>query len=118
MADFKLTAPLSVPMMLLVPKSTAESYGVRTKVYPELKDGIPINGSFRTFGGTEIEINGVLSIENTAKIDTWYRPDITSDCRVGLLQTGQIYEILGEPENIQMRNQYMRLKVRLIEGGV
>jgi hypothetical protein len=90
---------------------------VSVKTFPEFKDGIPINGSFRTFGGTENDVNGVLSIENTAVIDTWYRPDVQADCRIGLPQTGKVYEIIGEPENIQMRNQYLRFKVKAIEGG-
>jgi hypothetical protein len=117
MAQFKLASPLNVPLMLLIPEySTA--YGVPSKSYPALSDGILIYGNFRTFGGTEREVNGVYSIENTATVETWYRPDIKSNCRIGVPQTGQIYEILGEPENIGMRNQYMRLKLMKIKGGV
>ena len=116
MAQFKLAAPLSVPLMLLIP-TYSEGYGVSAKSYPDISDGIPIFGSFRTFGGTERDVNGIYSIENTATIETWYRPDIKSNCRIGLPQTGEIYEILGEPENINMRNQYMVFKVQQIKGG-
>ena len=116
MAQFKLAAPLSVPMVLLIP-TYSKSYGVDTKTYPALKDGIAINGSFRTFGGTERDVNGLYSVENTATIETWFRPDITSDCRIVLPQTGAVYEILGEPENINMRNQYLRFKVQQVKGG-
>lgn len=116
MARFKLAAPLSVPMMLLVP-SYREGYGVDVKSYPDINDGILIYGSFRTFGGTEREVNGLYSVENTATVETWYRPDIKSNCRIGLPQTGEIYEILGEPENIEMRNQYLMFKVTQVKGG-
>ena len=116
MANFKLTAPLNVPLMLLVPEYS-DAYGVATKNFPDISDGILIYGSFRTFGGTERDVNGLYSIENTATIDTWYRPDIKSDCRIGVPQTGEIYDILGEPENINMRNQYLRLKVIQVKGG-
>ena len=116
MASFKLTSPLNVPLMLLAPEYS-EAYGVAQKTYPDIEDGILIYGSFRTFGGTERDVNGLYSIENTATIDTWYRPDITSDCRIGVPQTGEVYDILGEPENILMRNQYLRLKVIQVKGG-
>ena len=87
------------------------------KVYPDIDKGILIYGSFKTFGGTDRVVDGLYSVEKTAVIETWYRPDITSDCRIGVLQTGEIYEILGEPENINLRNQYLRLKVKQIKGG-
>ena len=64
-----------------------------------------------------MNVNGLYSVENTAVIETWYRPDIKSDCRIGVPQTGEIYEILGQPENIEMRNQYLKIKVRQIKGG-
>ena len=72
--------------------------------------------SFRTFGGTEKVVNGVLSVENTAVIETWYRPDIKSDCILRDLN-GVDYEILGTPENLNVRNQFMRIKIRAIQGG-
>lgn len=74
-------------------------------------------GSFRTFGGTETTSNGTLVIENTAVVDTWFNPNVTSDCNIKT-SDGQIYEILGTPENIQMRSVYMRFKIRAIKGGV
>lgn len=116
MAQFKLAGPLTTPLMLLIP-TYSDSYGVESKTFPNISDGILIYGSFRTFGGTERSVNGIYSIENTAIIETWYRPDIKSNCRIGISQTGEIYEILGEPENIGMRNQYLRLKVMQVKGG-
>lgn len=116
MAQYKLSGPLNVPLMLLIPEYT-KSYGVETKTFPNINDGILIYGNFRTFGGTERDVNGIYSIENTATIETWFRPDIKSNCRIGVPQTGAIYDILGEPENIAMRNQYLRLKVIEVKGG-
>ena len=51
-------------------------------------------------------------------MDTWYRPDIKSDCRIAVAETGDVYEILGSPEDIEMRHQYMQIKLRRIAGGV
>lgn len=116
MAAFSFDEPLATPLMLLIP-TYSNAYGVNTKTYPAIADGILIYGSFKTYGGTERNVNGLYSIENTAVIKTWYRPDIKSDCRIGVPATGEIYDILGEPENINMRNQYLQFKILQVRGG-
>lgn len=60
--------------------------------------------------------NETLVIEDTATIETWYRPDIKSDCIFEDVN-GKRYEILGTPENINMRNQIVKVKIRAISGG-
>lgn len=59
----------------------------------------------------------MLVIEDTAVIETWFRPDIKSDCILEDVN-GIRYEILGTPENINMRNQILRFKIRAVKGGV
>ena len=71
---------------------------------------------FKSFGGTEATSNGTLVIEDTAQIETWYRPDIKADCRLKDTN-GKEYEILGTPENINMRNQILKFKIRSVRGG-
>lgn len=112
MTTYKPNAPYNVPVTLLVPTSKTVK-GVLKKVYPDTGDVIYC--SVRTFGGTEKVVNDVVVVENTATVETWYRPDIKADCR--FLIDGVLYEILGTPENINMRNQYMIVKVRAIKGG-
>lgn len=107
------STPFTVPLMLLIPKKK-QVKGVWTKEYPD--EGEIFNCSFRTFGGTEREINSVYSIEDTAVIDTWYRPDIKADCAVKT-EDGTIYEIIGTPEDIDRRHQYLKFKVKAIKGG-
>lgn len=109
-------APFSAALMLLVPTVTV-TRGVERAAYPALDNGILFYGSFKTYGGTERDVNGLYSVEDTAVIECWYRPDIKANCRVGVLQTGAIYEVIGEPENINLRNQYIRMKVRRVKGG-
>lgn len=113
---FRLAGALTVPLVLLIPTET-NVYGVLKKSFPTPKNGEPIFGTFRTFGGTETTSNGVYSVENTATVETWYRPDIKSDCRIYVPQTGETYEIVGTPENIEMRNQYLSIRVQLVKGG-
>ena len=72
---------------------------------------------YSSTSGTEKNINDVYSIEDTANIETWYRPDIKSDCQIKLADTGAVYEVMNEPENIDMRNQYCKFKVRRVKGG-
>lgn len=110
---YKPKIPFNVPMTLLVPEWKTVN-GVRKKTYP--LEGELIFCSFRTFGGTETTVNGVYALEKTATIETHYRPDITADCRIILEQTRDTYEIIGDPENIEMRNQFMKFKVRKIGG--
>lgn len=116
MANYRPSAPFTVPMFLFAPTTETEIVkGVPKKIYSE--SGDLIYCSFRTFGGTENKSNGVLVVEDTAVIETWYRPDIKSDC-ILKNENGDQYEILGTPENINMRNQIMKFKIRKITGGV
>lgn len=93
----------------------SSSYGVNTKTWTDATGVIMAN--FKTYGGTEKVDNNVLAIEDTAQIVCWYRPDIQSNCRLVRLSDGAAFEILGEPENIEMRNQFLKFKVRRIKGG-
>lgn len=119
MARFAFSGPLAVPFILLVP-TYSTSLGVRVKTFPEVskaKESDKFFGTFRTFGGTEVNVNGAFSVEDTGTIETWYRPDIASDCRVYNTQDGTMYEVIGTPENIEGRNQYLKIKVKAFKGG-
>lgn len=114
MAEFKPSFPYSTPIELLKPSYTKQK-GVTKKSFPAV--GERLNCSWKTYGGTETTTNDLYTIIDTAIVETWYRPDIKSDCRVKLLPTGDVYEIIGKPENIEMRNQFIKFKVRAVEGG-
>lgn len=107
-------ARFNTPMYLLIPSVTKVN-GVSKKTYPKATEGVLFYGVFRTFGGTEVTENGVVSMRATATIDTWFNPDITSDCRIELAN-GDQYEIIGEPENIEMYNQHLKIKVEKLKG--
>lgn len=115
MARFRLAAPLSVPLKLFTVTTTTTTLGVETKTFD--KTGELIFGNFRSFGGTERDVDGLYVVEKTATIETWYRSDIKSNCRIQVIATGEMYEVMGEPENIEMRNQYLRIKVKQVKGG-
>lgn len=114
---YKPQLPYNVPMIVLAPTYSTVN-GVRKKTFPTVENGFLIKGTFKTYGGTEREVNGVYSVEDTANIETWFRPDITSGCRIALANNPTaIYDIVGEPENIEMRNQYLLFKVTRVKGG-
>ena len=114
MRSFKPTTPFSVAMQLYIP-TTTRTQGVAKKTYTA---GDVFFGAFRTFGGTERELNDVIRIDATATIDTWYRPDIKADCQIQILESGVMYDIISEPEDIEMRHQYLQFKVRKLGGAV
>lgn len=115
MANYRPQLDNTIPLKLLKPTYNKVS-GVEKKTFPSVADGELFFGNFKTYGGTERDVNGVYSIEDTANIETWYRPDIKSDCRIAL-ETGEIYDILGEPEDVNKRHQFLKFKVKRIKGG-
>lgn len=100
--------------MRLVP-TVEQINGVTVKTYEP--DGVTRFCNFSTYGGTESVVNGLLSVIDTAEVVTWYEPDITSADRIRLLETGTDYDIIGEPENIELRRQEMSFKVKRVKGG-
>lgn len=75
--------------------------------------------NFSTYGGSEYENNNIYVVDDTANIITWYDPSIKSNGAISLCEDPKetLYEILGEPENIEMRNQELSFKVRQYKGG-
>lgn len=87
--------------------------GVDVPVYSE--SGELFYCKFKTYGGTETTVNGVLTVVDTANVETWYRPDITSASQIRL--GSKVYEVMGEPEDIEQRHQILKFKVRGVKGG-
>lgn len=104
---------MTTPMMIYKSEESYELGVLKKRLIPV--DRIFCN--FKTYGGTEKEVNGVIAVEDTATITTWYRPDITSDCILRRLTDGADFEVLGEPENIEQRNMVLKFKIRRIKGG-
>lgn len=110
--SYRPSEPYCTPVELFNP--TYETVkGVTKKVYPET--GEQIFCSFKTYGGTETTVNDQLTVVDTANVETWYRPDITSASRIKL--GSDVYEIMGKPEDIEQRHQFLKFKVRGVKGG-
>lgn len=115
MSNYRPALPYTTPVLLLIP-TLEQVKGVYIKKYDE-KNGVQFFCSWKTYGGTETTTNEVYTVLDTAQIETWYKPEIKSDCRIKDLETGDIYEIIGRPEDIDRRHQFMRFKVQAVEGG-
>lgn len=114
---YRPAAEFTTPLILQKPSALSSYNGVRTNTgYTDDPD--IVYGNFKTYGGTETVVDGVLEIIETAEITTWFRPDITSNCRIKRADNGAVYEILNEPENIELRNQFLKFKVRRVKGGI
>lgn len=105
---------MRTPVKLLIPTETERYNGVNRCTYPADGDVIFVN--WKSYGGTETTVNGVYSILDTALITTWYRSDIAANCRL-LREDGAVYEIMNEPENIEMQNVLLIFKVQRVKGG-
>lgn len=105
------------PIRILTPVSGGRVNGVPVKT---TYNAIPnvFYCSFKSFGGTEKTERGVTVVEDTAVIEMHYDPQVTSGCRVEVLENGLIYEILGTPEDINMAHKTLRFKVRRVAGDV
>lgn len=114
--QYKPPKPFNTPMYLYIVTDYTETMGVQKPVHAET--GILFFGSFATYGGTERTVNGITSVEDTATVETWYRPEFTAAARVALANApGKLYEIVGEPENIEQRNLYTKIKLTAVRGG-
>lgn len=98
---------------LLIPETTKVG-GVEKRVYPT--SGELIFACVKSYGGTERISNDLLVVEDTVKVTTWFRPDIRANCRLKILNTGAVYEIINEPENWEMRCQFAVCKCRRVKG--
>lgn len=120
MSNYRPELDNTIPLLLLTPRYDIIS-GVRKKTFPDVSEGILFFGSFKSYGGTvkkEKNVNSVYSIEDTATVLTWYRPDIKSECRVALAEDpSAIYDIINVPEDVNRRHQFLKFQVRRVKGG-
>ena len=106
--------PFTTPFFLMKPEKEIV-LGLVQKSYTASTEQ-PLWCSWKSFGGTEKKYDQILAYENTAVIDTWWNPDFKNDCQIQLLDDGSNWEILNI-ENIQRRNQFAKIKIKLIGGA-
>lgn len=110
--SFKPTAPFNVKFRLIQIEVEDNNTGKPTE--KEIITDDYILASFKTYGGTDLTVNGRLVVEDTGTLYTYYNPKIGTRTKLLDITEGVKYEVLGRPENIERRNQYMMIRVRSI----
>lgn len=88
--------------------------GRTAKTFVEIGE---VRGKFKQKGTAETNANGLTLINEKTTYTTWYKrnePFAPAD----ILTIGGIdYEIIGKPENVEMRNRYVILTLEVYTGG-
>ena len=118
MANYRPTEAeqMTTPFKLQIPVYKVVSGVKKVDRYDDAKEP-QFLASFKTFGGTEQDINGVIAIKDTGSVVCFYRPDIAINCKIINLTNNKEYKIISEPENTDERNQFLKFKVERLKGG-
>ena len=74
-----------------------------------------IRGKFKQKGTAETNANGLTVINEKTTFTTWYKADFAA---ADILTIGGVdFQVIGEPENVEMRNRYAVLTLERISGG-
>lgn len=74
-----------------------------------------LRGKFKQKGCAEIGANGLTVVNENTSFITWYKSDIAAADVLTI--NGVDYEIIGNPENVEMRGRYAVLNLERISGG-
>lgn len=76
-----------------------------------------VRGKFKQKGTAEIKANGLTVINEKTTFTTWFKktsPFVAAD----ILTIGGVdYQIIGKPENVEMRNRYVIITLEEMSGG-
>ena len=106
-------ANMVTPVQLQIPTERV----IKGVVKKDYADGDTFNVSWKSKGGTETQVNGVIMVQDTAEICCWFNPNIQTNCRIKNLITGLVYEIYTPVENVDSRSQFAKFKVKNVSGG-
>lgn len=87
-------------------------HGVRNVTY---ESGGLTKVNWKSFGGTVGAVDGVLSVIDTAQVTMRWRPDIKAGTCLKKT-SGAVYEIKGEPENVDEANLWLTCRVERVKG--
>lgn len=87
--------------------------GNRKPIYEPAQDHTFL-AKVKSYGGTEIKENGRINIIDTIEVTCTYRPDIKYLSHIELLATGEMYEVISKPENIDMGHVELFFKCQAV----
>ena len=74
-----------------------------------------VRGKFKLKGTQETTANGLTVVSDKTSYITWYKADL--EAKDVLTIGGLDYEVIGTPENVEMRNRYSVVMLERIKGG-
>lgn len=74
-----------------------------------------VRGKFKQKGTAETNANGLTLINEKTTFITWYKADFAAADILTI--NGVDFEIIGTPENVEMRNRYSVITLERIGGG-
>lgn len=94
-------------------KATSATVNGRTqKTFTEVGK---VRGKFKQKGTAETTANGLIVLNEKTTFTTWFKADFAA---ADILTIGGIdFEIIGQPENVEMRGRYAVLTLERISGG-
>ena len=94
-------------------KAQSETVNGRThKTYTEVGT---VRGKFKQKGTAETNANGLTVVNEKTSFITWFKPDFAAADILTI--NGVDFEIIGTPENVEMRGRYAVLTLERISGG-
>lgn len=71
--------------------------------------------SYKAFHGSESLRAGTLGVLDGGTVTMWFDPLITTKDRLKINDDASLeYEIISPPENVEMRNEYLVMKVQRV----
>lgn len=74
-----------------------------------------LRGKFKQKGTAEATTNGLIVVNTKTTFTTWFKSTVTATDILTI--NGVDYEIIGDPENVEMRGRYMIINLEKISGG-
>ena len=96
-------------MQLQSPTTTASATGQPVKTYTTYAS---VRGYAKTVRGLQYYAQEQAVNETQIELHIWYRADLEADHRI--LMDGQEFELVGPPENVNMMNRELLLRIRRI----
>lgn len=74
-----------------------------------------LKGLFKLKGTSEVNANGVIVVNDKTSFITWWKNDLESGDVLTI--RGVDYQIIGTPENVELRGRYAVINLEKIGGG-
>lgn len=112
MSDYKRQGPYNVYIQVLN-KTTVKKGGVNVDTYVP---GKRFWCSCITYGTSETKFTDLQAVKSEWSVETYYTSHIKKGDQIKVLSTGEVFDIIGKPENVRMMNKYLKFKMVSING--